>query len=1229
MSQITSSGYRPLLLLTTLLLAACGVEEPVSIDSAPAQRDISLNISLNSASVLFSEDFDALSVGESPPQWNSFLGYQYNGSNTKGQSNYAIVDDSTAYSGNRSLHFHGGQTQLMRPLPAGKNQLVHLRAYVKLSKTMGNIQDYQFEYMMGMRGDVSTNNEIRFGHLMGTLGTSYSPEGNLSPTSDKWYSGKQLQPGTWYCIEAAVNANASYDEARLWIDGELVNEVTSDSDWNNTGAGKNWSEGKRNHVVFGFHNFGNFSTDLWMDDIVVANDRIGCDNISAPPVEPEEEPDSATGETLYSANCTGCHGDKGTGNVKIDPGKSAYGDNNQALADFIHDNMPANDPSKCTGNCAKHIAAYIKTWPQTSPVVEPDPATGESLYSANCAGCHGDKGTGSVKIDPSKSTFGDNNQVLEDFIHDNMPKGNATACVDDCAKHIAAYIRTWESTEPTPVDDPDPVNGESLYNSNCSGCHGTQGTGSVSIDPSKSAYGDNQTLAQFINDNMPKGNTSACTGQCAEDIAAYIRTWKVDSEPLTCEVAYGPRMIRILTKNEFANSLEDLTGVNIASDLSQAIYDAIPADNMLNGYSNNVLAKIDNGALQSYQLVVDAVVNKLADNSFNTVVDCSSVNNDTCAARFVDNYLPRVFRRPLSSDEKSTYNGVFSADLTGGDINEGLALALKAAFTSPQFLYRDETGVAVGEQNTGSNSGDGEYQQSGTVQTLIDTNDPKTINIYNQQGSNADFTGNDLVVVTVRGVKSDANGLWPTMKIESGGTVIARTEINHSDAKSYQFQVSGITGNTWIAIANTGVGASNEYLGGQNLIVSKWQISGAQGDSQPTPTPEPDVNLDDDAYVLTPYQLAAYLAFTFTGSTPDEQLLNAAGAGELATDSQVAAQVERLLRTDRARQHFGNFAAQWLRTDRVLDMVKDSEIYPTFSDEVRQAMAQEVRDVFTHVVLDEGEPFTSLFDGNYTFANKALADFYGIGGVSGNNMEKVTGLVSRAGLVTSGAFLTAHAHENETAPILRAVYLRKRMMCHNVPAPPTGVSLGGDDFDQIREEARVEWEAYLAENGGLATTRRKYEFQTTATVCMECHKEMINPLGGGFEDFNAVGLPQTQDYNGLTINAAGTMFGVSDIDDGRSFTFTGAKELAHAIAELDATRQCFVDNAFRLAMGTGSKLLDPAVGIALSAEEIGNYSCEVNKLDQVMTSNGNSTVELLKALGTLDSVRYRKDINRQ
>ena len=61
----------------------------------------------------------------------------------------------------------------------------------------------------------------------------------------------------------------------------------------------------------------------------------------------------------------------------------------------------------------------------------------------------------------------------------------------------------------------------------CRFCHavnpdGTAGTSVSKIDPKNLRYTTVSGLAKYIEDNMPKGNATACVGQCAAGTAAYF-----------------------------------------------------------------------------------------------------------------------------------------------------------------------------------------------------------------------------------------------------------------------------------------------------------------------------------------------------------------------------------------------------------------------------------------------------------------------------------------------------------------------------------------------------------------------------------------------------------------------------------------------------------------------------------------------------------------------------------
>jgi hypothetical protein len=225
--------------------------------------------------VLFQDNFESGAVNTQPAGWDNYLSWIYNNSNTTSGTDYALIDNTKAYSGSKSIHFKGGLAEIVRALPAGTQRL-HMRAYVNLAKKMGNDAADNHEHIMGIKKTKDANNEVRIGQIKGVLGTNDAPTDNIAPTMSKWYSGPQMVPNTWYCVETALYADTAYDQLYMWVNGTLVHSITSDADWNNGAIGANWMSDKFNYVMFGFHSFDNATSDVWMDDIVVSTQPIGC-----------------------------------------------------------------------------------------------------------------------------------------------------------------------------------------------------------------------------------------------------------------------------------------------------------------------------------------------------------------------------------------------------------------------------------------------------------------------------------------------------------------------------------------------------------------------------------------------------------------------------------------------------------------------------------------------------------------------------------------------------------------------------------------------------------------------------------------------------------------------------------------------------------------------------------------------------------------------------------------
>jgi len=228
--------------------------------------------------VFFSDGFESGTVGATPSGWSTFIGWIFNGNNnTLSSGNYALLDNTKSYNGGNSVHFRGGPNpaQIVRTLPAGIQRL-HMRAYVSLSKVLGNQAGDNHEHIMGIRRTTDASDEIRVGQIKGVLGTNQSFTDNIAPKMAQWYSGPQLAANTWYCVETAYYADTAYDELRMWVNGTLVHSVTSANDWNNGALGADWLSDKFTYAFVGFHSFSNNTADVWMDDLVLSTQAIGC-----------------------------------------------------------------------------------------------------------------------------------------------------------------------------------------------------------------------------------------------------------------------------------------------------------------------------------------------------------------------------------------------------------------------------------------------------------------------------------------------------------------------------------------------------------------------------------------------------------------------------------------------------------------------------------------------------------------------------------------------------------------------------------------------------------------------------------------------------------------------------------------------------------------------------------------------------------------------------------------
>ncbi len=265
---------------------------------------------------------------------------------------------------------------------------------------------------------------------------------------------------------------------------------------------------------------------------------------------------------------------------------------------------------------------------------------------------------------------------------------------------------------------------------------------------------------------------------------------------------------------------------------------------------------------------------------------------------------------------------------------------------------------------------------------------------------------------------------------------------------------------------------------------------------------------DEDIVRLDDHQLASRLSYLLWSAPPDAELSALADRGELNRPGALRAQVARLLKHPRSRALFDGFGAQWLRVGGLDRQVFDPEVFPQMTPTLRQAMLDEAR-LFFESIVRENQRVMRFVDSDYTFLNEPLAELYGLGAsVKGPRMRRVQlRNPNRGGILGMPATLAATSFPNRTSPVRRGVWTLEQVLGERVPPPPPNVP-------ELEEQDAKSIE-------GL-TLRQRNELHQKDPVCANCHR-VLDPIGFGLENFDAIGRWRDKNDQGLAIDSAGKL----------------------------------------------------------------------------------------------------------
>jgi hypothetical protein len=188
---------------------------------------------------------------------------------------------------------------------------------------------------------------------------------------------------------------------------------------------------------------------------------------------------------------------------------------------------------------------------------------------------------------------------------------------------------------------------------------------------------------------------------------------------------------------------------------------------------------------------------------------------------------------------------------------------------------------------------------------------------------------------------------------------------------------------------------------------------------------------------LTDFEIASQLSLLLMGARPDPALFEAAAAGQLASADAREHQARRILVAAASRRHLVRFFRSWLGLIHPIN--KDQAVVPVFVPALRQAVNREL-DTFLDHILAGSTRLDELMLADYTFASPILQGIYGDELLEApGDFTQVRLGPRRRGVLSSPAFLGAHALINQTNPVQRGLVVRTRLLCQDI-APPRPTS---------------------------------------------------------------------------------------------------------------------------------------------------------------------------------------------
>ncbi|HEU5117660.1 MAG TPA: DUF1588 domain-containing protein, partial [Isosphaeraceae bacterium] len=208
-----------------------------------------------------------------------------------------------------------------------------------------------------------------------------------------------------------------------------------------------------------------------------------------------------------------------------------------------------------------------------------------------------------------------------------------------------------------------------------------------------------------------------------------------------------------------------------------------------------------------------------------------------------------------------------------------------------------------------------------------------------------------------------------------------------------------------------------------------------------------------------------------------------------------------------------------------------------------------------------------------------------IDGVKGNEFRRVPlkPEMHRGGLLTQASILTVTSNPTRTSPVKRGKWVLEQLLGTPPPPPPP-------DVPELKEGPELK-----------GTLRERMEQHRENPSCASCHARM-DPIGFGFENFDAIGHWRTED-GGSPIDPSG------ELPSGQSFQ--GPDDFRKMLVQEKSGEftRCLSEKMLTYALGRGLEYYD---------------DCSVDEIVKQTATDGHRFSRLVVAIVQSDPFRKRK-----